>query len=245
MSWLILGVCLLFGVLLAARWFMNAEPKLLAKIVMRGGLGLFAAVIVFLTFTGRFVLVPPLLAVGFLMWRRLRGRASSGWFAGGLAGMRRAPSSGQSSDVETPYLRMSLDHDSGTISGEVRRGRFTGRELAALSFDEVLELLDECRQNDQQSAQLIEAYLDRVEGADWRARTAQGDTGQQQRAARPGKTTMTREEAYEVLGLAPGASTEDVKEAHRRLMLKIHPDQGGSNYLAAKINQAKEFLLGS
>ena len=246
MSWLILGVCLLAGAFLGARWFMSADPKALAKIMRWGGIAVFALLIVYLAVTGRFLLVPPLVVLGLIIWRRVRGTGAGSWFPG----LRRPPSPGQASDVETPYLRMSLDHDSGAISGEVRRGRFEGRELADLSFDELLELLAECRQHDAQSAQLIESYLDRVKGPEWRERSGAGDGddgggGQQRRGARAAGPTMTREEAYQVLGLDDGASAADVKEAHRRLMLKIHPDQGGSNYLAAKINQAKEFLLGS
>ena len=251
MSWLILGVCLLAGAFLGARWFMSADPKALAKIMRWGGIAVFALLIIYLTVTGRFLLVPPLVVLGLMIWRRVRGTGAGGWFPG----LRRPPSPGQASDVETPYLRMSLDHDSGAISGEVRRGRFEGRELANLSFDELLELLAECRQHDAQSAQLIESYLDRVEGPEWRERPGadaharggggDGDGRQQKGGARASGATMTRDEAYQVLGLEADASAADVKEAHRRLMLKIHPDQGGSNYLAAKINQAKEFLLGS
>jgi len=65
-------------------------------------------------------------------------------------------------------------------------------------------------------------------------------------AAQPKRrsSTMSREEALKVLGLGPGASQDDIREAHRRLILQNHPDRGGSDYLASKINEAKDVLLG-
>ena len=165
------------------------------------------------------------------------------------------PTAGQKSDVETPYLRMTLDHDSGEMEGTVLQGRYAGARLDELSEPQLLELFQECSLRDDEGRRLLEAYMDRILGADWReraeARTEQeqsagGGTGQgwgRKRAA-GARTPMTREEAYEILGLQPGAGTEEIKEAHRTLMRKLHPDHGGSNYLAAKINQAKELLLG-
>ena len=131
-----------------------------------------------------------------------------------------APPPGQASEVETDYLRMRLDHDSGTMSGTVRRGPFQGRHLSELSRDELVALWRECRAEDPQGASLLEAYLDRVM-AGWReAGDFQGAAG------RPPGDAMSREEAYAVLGLAAGASEAEIREAYHRLMMKIHPDQG-------------------
>ncbi len=232
MTWLILGVLFLLAAVLFARWFSTADHKAVAKTVKWCGVAVFAALVVYLTLTKKFLLVPPLAVLGLFLWRRIN-RGGGNW----IPGLSQSPSSGQSSVVETPYLRMSLDHDSGTISGEIRKGRFMGKDLSDLTFDELMELLSECRQNDSQSAQLIEAYLDRVEGSQWRNRSDS--------AANYNGVHMTRKEAFSVLGLEDGASDDEIRAAHHRLILKIHPDQGGSNYLAAKINQAKEFLLGS
>ena len=121
--------------------------------------------------------------------------------------------------------------------------------LNDLSLGELLTLLDECRTGDQQSAVVLEAYLDRTQPDDWRAAgTGDDNSGARDgggRGPRTGSNAMTRDEAYEILGLRPGASMEEIKEAHKRLMLKMHPDQGGSTYLAAKINQAKDLLIRS
>jgi len=235
LSWFILGLFALVAVGLAARWFVRTDPKTLAKVAKWAGIALLAAAVIAIAVRGVWWLLPLLAAVPLL--RRRLGGAMRGW--PGMGGA--APSRGKTSDVETNYLRMSLDHDSGTIDGEVLKGRFAGRKLSELAFEDALALLTECGAEDPQSAALIEAYLDRVEGADWRERA--GRAGHAYEAPRGGGGLMSKEEAYQILGLEPGASNETVKEAHRRLMLKIHPDQGGSNYLAAKINQAKDVIL--
>ncbi len=130
---------------------------------------------------------------------------------------------------------MSLDHDSGVMNGEVLEGRFKGQQLSDIDVNGLLELLNECRAQDVQSATILETYLDRTHGDQWRYESGNGRS--------PASSTMTPDEAYEVLGLPAGASEEEVVEAHRRLMQKLHPDRGGSTYLAAKLNQAKDTLL--
>lgn len=173
-----------------------------------------------------------------------------------LNGMRRffrnlrGPTPGESSDVETSILRMHLDHDSGHLDGMVLEGENRGRYLSELSLEELMELLQECRLRDSESATLLEAYLARHHSAAWQQSGESGNGGGRTRdsgggAGSKGGGTMSRKEAYAVLGLKPGASESKIRRAHHDLMKKIHPDQGGSNYLATKINQAKETLLGS
>jgi hypothetical protein len=151
---------------------------------------------------------------------------------------------GQTSRVRTAFLEMALDHDTGAMSGHVLAGVYAGRDLASLALRDLLVLWRECRAGDPQSRQLLEAYLDRTE-PEWReaVRDNGGASGRSSGAARRETAPMTREEAYDVLGLKPGAAPEDVRSAHRALMKRLHPDQGGSNYLAAKINEAKAVLL--
>jgi hypothetical protein len=246
-TWFVLGVCLLVAFLLAVRGFVNADPKKMAEFLRKSGGGLAVLLALVFLFTGNIALAIPLVMVAFLI---LNGRTASpfrmfrfpGGFPGGFAGGSR-PSPGQSSDVETDWLEMRLDHDSGEISGRIRKGRFAGRDLSDLGVEQLLDVLQECRDHgDDEGAQLLEAYLDRVHGDDWRYRDGPhdgkgGDRGYDETGQ------MTRDEAYEVLGLAPGATEAEIKEAHRRLMKNMHPDMGGSEYLARKINQAKDFLL--
>lgn len=156
---------------------------------------------------------------------------------GPFGAKRKSP--GQKSGVRTAAMEMVLDHDSGRMEGRCLRGRFAGRELSALIESELLQLLDELRADDPQGAVLIEAYLDRrLQG--WRERKAEN---RQKAKSSPRGATMTANEAYDVLDLKPGAKEEQIRAAHRRLMMKFHPDQGGSTYLAARINEAKEVLL--
>jgi hypothetical protein len=159
-----------------------------------------------------------------------------------------AAAGGGQSQVETDWLRMTLDRATGAMDGEVLRGRWIGRRLSDLNFRDLVALLQRC---DTQSAALLEAWLDRTQDAGWREQAAamaaegggHGTGGTDHAGAAPG-AGMTREQAWDVLGLAPGSSPEAIRAAHRRLMKLAHPDQGGSTWLAAQVNRAKDVLLG-
>jgi len=152
---------------------------------------------------------------------------------------RKSP--GQKSEVYTEALKMELDHDSGHMEGRCLKGQFAGKALSSLSQEELLQLLIELRDSDPQGALLVEAYLDR-RSQHWRSRRSEGDA-RERRHPRGPRGRMTSKEAYDVLGLEEGAREEDIRAAHRRLMMKLHPDQGGSTYLASRINEAKEVLV--
>ena len=162
------------------------------------------------------------------------GRGGSGF--GGFGGSSPAP--GQSSKVETRYLEVSLDHDTGEMEGKVLEGQFAGRALSDLSRDQLIALYRECASADKQSGAVLEAYLDRSHD-DWRE-----EAGAQPGAAARPDTDMNDKEAAEILGVTADATRDEIVGAHRRLMQKLHPDRGGSDYLASKINKAKAVLLG-
>jgi hypothetical protein len=150
-------------------------------------------------------------------------------------------SASQQSNVETRFIRMTLDHDSGEMNGRVLEGRYAGEDLQSLSLEQLLELLARYNREDEASAALLRAYLDRVHGDSWQERERpQTDT-----RASGFSGDMSPREAYDILGLEEGASEKQIIEAHRRLMQKLHPDRGGSPFLAAKINQARDLLLGA
>jgi hypothetical protein len=176
------------------------------------------------------------LLVPFAALAPMLGRLRSLW--GGLRG----PRHGSSSDVETAYLRMRLDHDTGAMSGTVLQGRFTGMRLDELGPAELLALLRECRAEDDDGARLLEAYLDRAH-PDWRDEMAGERAGSGDHRAQAASPDVTVEEAYAILGLSPGADAEAIKAAHHRLMKQMHPDHGGTDYLATKINRARDVLL--
>ena len=150
----------------------------------------------------------------------------------GFEGLFRGPrkSAGQKSGVRTDFIEMVLDHDSGSMEGRCLKGRFAGREFASLREAELLRLLDEIGGTDSQGAALLEAYLDR-RSKGWRERRSAGASKEKAREPRDANGGMSRKEACDVLDLKPGATEEAIRAAHRRLMMKLHPDRGGSTYL--------------
>lgn len=234
--YILLGGLVLVALLAAARAFVNADPRSIARFLRLSAIGLgavvFLGLMTFLAVTGRlFVLFVPIGALFALFrWGVLRRGL---WRRAGSA-------AGRSSDVETDTVRMHLDHDTGEISGVVRRGPQAGRKLDELTRSDLFALWRQCRVDDAQAAQLLEAYLDRLD-PNWRTAEAGSTAG----AARgPASDAMSRAEALAMLGLADGADAAAVKDAHRRLMMKLHPDHGGTAYLAARLNRAREILLG-
>ncbi|MBN9022636.1 MAG: DnaJ domain-containing protein [Rhizobiales bacterium] len=185
-----------------------------------------------LIFARRWELGVPLIAAGFSAMTLGRIGPID------LGGSRRTP--GGKSSVRSHYLEMELDHDTGAMSGRVIGGSFDGRRLDDLEEAD-LRLLYRELSGDPESLSLFEAYLDRrLPG--WRD-DVEDDTAAGAGGA-PDSGAMTDEQAYQVLGLAPGASESEIRAAHRSLMKAVHPDQGGSTFLAAKINEAKDRLLG-
>lgn len=145
-------------------------------------------------------------------------------------------SSGNTSTVQSAYLKIHLDHDSGVMTGEIIAGQYAGKTLAELSKDQVKELLLFYQTNDQESLQLLFAFAQRqYPDESWDHQESQSQTNH--------PSAMNKKEALEILGLDDGADETEVKQAHKKLMQRLHPDRGGSPYLAAKVNQAKDFLL--
>lgn len=176
------------------------------------------------------------------------GRAGAGgmlisgalaWYMSARRRRASRPAPGRRSSVRTAALEMELDHDSGALEGIVLTGKHEGRQLAGLTLDELLELGREFA-SDGESVQLLETYLDSRFPV-WREH-AKADAGGRQAGA-PASGAMTKQEAYKILGLEAGASAADIRKAHRRLMQRLHPDLGGTSFLAARINEAKEILL--
>lgn len=157
----------------------------------------------------------------------------------GLGGAtQRSP--GSLSHVRSVLIEMELDHDTGEMDGSVLAGAYMGRRLNSLGETDLQHLLTECRASDPDGIRLLEAYLDR-RFPEWRSTASDGERTQAEVRTRSG--AMTEEEAYQILGLQPGAGVDEIRQAHRTLMKKLHPDQGGSTYLAARVNQAKELLV--
>ena len=154
---------------------------------------------------------------------------------------RSAQAAPRQSTVATDTLRMHLDHDSGALSGEVVDGPFKGWLLDEMDRDQLGELREYCAARDPEALQLLDGYLEQRFGAE-AADGGAGDRGQRGAATESG--AMSRREALDVLGLDENADRDSIIEAHRKLMQKLHPDRGGNDYLAAKINQAKDLLLG-
>ena len=237
---ILLIILVIVGVGLLVQWFIRAEPRHIIRSMRWIGLAVVviaAAVLVatrqFQLLYGLAILLIPWLLRSRTLWNRMK--------------TAHGPSPGQASEVRTRFVVMQLNHDTGVMDGVVQEGPFAGRALSALALDDVIALYREAAAEDEASAQVLLAYLERMHGDAWRERAgagAEGGAGTSRGGGAPGGGPMGLAEARAILGVGDDATAEEVKQAHRRLMKQFHPDHGGSDYLAARINEAKEVLLG-
>jgi hypothetical protein len=228
MSAIIFGVLVLAIVLVLAQGLSKANPHNLAIALKAGGGIALLAIAALLGLRGR---------IEFAATLGILGLSLLGWLPWSIPGFgqRTQKSTGQVSRVRSAFVEMELDHDTGAMRGTILAGPHVGQSLDALDVAMLSAFLPDI---DEESRALLMAYLDRREPT-WRDHAQPGAT------AGPGSWStgkMTEEEAYQILGLAPGASIDDISRAHRTLMKKLHPDQGGSTYLAARVNEAKDVL---
>jgi len=237
MPTLIAGVVAVFLLYSLLQMFRAANPAVLARAIKIGGGVVSLAVAVFTGIKGELAVAIPLgiFGAGLLGWSPF---GSSGFGSiGGMFGSRTARSTGQTSQVRSQFLDMTLDHDNGGLTGRILAGPNAGHSLDEFDLPQLAAMMAGF---DAESTALLESYLDRRFPA-WRQNAEGHAAGGQGRAASSGK--MTDEEAYQILGLQPGAGRDEIGRAHRALMKKLHPDQGGSTYLAARVNEAKDTLL--
>lgn len=228
---LLIGLVIVVGGWWLIKAFANAQPAQVRGLVRKIGGGAMIAFAGLMALRGQVSLAMPL----FLLGLGLMGQQMV--FPNGLPWQRKSP--GQRSRVATGVIAMELDHDSGQMDGEVLSGRLKGRRLSSLTLAEARALHAQCAGAADQSRALFEAWIQRSH-PEWRAQWT--DVGGSN-ATSGGSPKMTKAEALAILGLKEGAGADEIRAAHRRLMKAAHPDLGGSDYLAAKINEAKEFLL--
>ena len=231
MGFLLGGLFFLVVLIALGYLFVNTDPKTLARAVRIIGATIAVLIGLLFAFRGQLGMTAAALALAYAV--ATGGRLSP-------FGRFRTPSGGHTSRVRSAALEMELDHDSGAMRGRILAGRFEGQNLDDLDEAGLQQFAAEIS-NDDESLALLETYLDR-RFPGWREHVDPDDRPGQGRAPQSG--TMTDEEAYQILGVAPGASESDIVAAHRRLMGRVHPDRGGSTFLAAKINEAKDRLLG-
>lgn len=218
-----------FGLLyVATRWFVSASARQIAQAVTTFAAVFSAMASTGLLLTGRLGLAIVTVAATVMAVRALLRGPHVG---DPMQGSQEGPAS----TAETDLLIMRLDHATGEVEGRVKLGDRAGRELRDLGLSQLMALLEEAEREDPASVPLIEAYLDR-RVPDWREQ-------QTQQPYRPA-SGMDERMALEILGLAKDATTAQIKAAHRELMSRLHPDHGGSAYLAAQLNQARDYLLG-
>ncbi len=244
----------MIALVFVVQWFTHTSAKQISHHLKRAGLIVAGLLLIFLALTGKlhwlFLLLVGALPFfqriaalfrGYQMFQSIRSQFSGMGAGRGQQKSNTSANGNPQSQIETRFLRMSLDHDSGNLEGLVLNGLHAGTKLSELTQDQLINLLKVYRLEDHESATLLESFLDRAFDSQWRSQKEDENPNDANSFTNNGK--MTAEEAYQILGIPNDSDEDTIKTAHRKLMQKLHPDRGGSTYLAAKINKAKDTLL--
>ncbi|MHB8886004.1 MAG: DnaJ domain-containing protein [Methylovirgula sp.] len=246
MPYILAGFFVVWLALYGARGFLRANPAVVAHFLNWGSGVLALGLALLLLLRGRLDIAIGLGLLGFWLLATAKRSAAikSSAKAASVASRRKSvPRPSGISHMRSAVVEMEFDHATGVISGTVLAGPEEGASLDRLSRAQCEALYSLCLRDDQEGARFLEAYLDR-RFPGWRAaRDREFDAWGRRPAAAPGPGGMTEDEAYEVLGLQKGATRDDVMRSHRSLIKKLHPDQGGSTDLAARVNEAKDVLM--
>ena len=227
---LLIALVVVFGGWWALRMLATAQPAQIRTVMRKAAGGGLIVVSAVLAMRGAMQIAGPLFVLGLGMFTNVAAMMKPGAFW-------KKPV-GQKSTVKTSVLEMELDHDTGAMDGTVLAGPLAGQKLSALGLEQISALHAQCVSAGDQSAALLDAWLQRAHPEFRSQGTKQGGG-----AANSGSGKMTREEALALLGLRGAPSADEIKSAHRKMMKQFHPDLGGTDYLAAKINAAKDTLL--
>ena len=224
---------ILIGAVFAVRWYQNQLEKKQPPDKFKLALYVAGAILVLALVTGRLNPLIALIAAAIPALQRLtHAKKLFDDFRSGTESQQ-----GNTSKIATGMFEMQLDPSSGELSGTVLSGIHAGSQLSNLELSQLLVLMGECQSLEDQSAAMLAAYLDRRFGVKWRSEAHSSypiDSN---------SDSMSETQAREILGLNNQASRKDVITAHKKLIQKLHPDRGGSNYLAIQVNQARDLLL--
>jgi hypothetical protein len=241
MVWVVAGIVLLGLILLFARWYVDAEPRDVLRVLKFIGI-LFALVVIGVAIASGRIGMLWLVLLGLLPWiGRLRALMRQ-------SGEVRGPVAGQRVDRRTDFVVIYLNSETGDMDGRVLQGPQRGKLLSELSVDALVTLYEAAVLEDAESAAILEAYLDRMHGSAWRQKSKTMDETEDAHSTMPDgqkllQARMSRAEAYHVLGLAPGASKSDIESAFNHLVQTGHPNEDVAKEIASKAECAKSILI--
>ena len=225
---LLLALLLLVGVMWFMSWYGKAAPAQRNSAIKTGLLYFVAIALLLLVITGRIPVLFAAISAAIPVFHRLMAYRGLFGILGRFAGQKFGPTT-----LTTAWLIVEYDLAKRSLDAKVTRGQYEGKRLSELNESELNTLLDQVKE-DFQSRAAVNAYILARQGREYT---------QQNRHTAGSQPQMSQAQAYEILGLEQNATADEIKQAHKRLMQKIHPDRGGSSYLAAQINAAKDLLL--